>query len=298
VPRVPAVLFSLLAVGCSSAVKPLHDATGGVQGTGGVLATGGAAGGSGAPGIGGAAGAPGTGGIAGISGVGGGLPACPPPDSSVGGSYGAAAAPAGVESCVYDSTNNPFLTATNTTTTVTILSIDQVPDGNCLFLHVPATVSAVPSTKVILQTAGQQRLTMYMRIPNLPANVLLPGDSFELSLIAAPGDGSLLDGPSQMITLSRNGQLVLFGYAGGLLASPSFGITITGASATCTATICNWLHYSVNVHNGTDMAVVHEGETTEIGNLSFTLSAALQWYSSGGCDGANYVLMGGFVVSP
>jgi len=296
--RVHAVLVSFLTAGCSSslALPPGgtggFPATGGVPGTGGVPATGGVPGTGGVPATGGI---PGTGGLGatggapdGGAGADGGLPMCPPGAGPA--LDGDAGTPLDLESCIYDAANS-FL-VTSVSAPVTVVSVDQVAAGNCgSFSFFASTTAPGVSAKVVFQTADQQQhWTAYLRLPGLPADTIQPGDAFDLSVSA---QSVFWQGTEQMITLAKNGQLVLFGYSGFEAASPAVsGVTVRRAGATCASGSLH--HDAVNVTNGATSAVVAEGETKQVGNLSFTLSHAFFC----GCDTSDKVIFGGFTTAP
>jgi len=327
----------LLSVACSSSTLTNTGAggTGGgvVTGDGGAPATGGVGGpgstggSAGTGGIGGSAGT-GSGGIAGaggfagypvndpaghsgapggMGGIDGSLPQCtsgPAGNASggaggnaAGGAAGSAGSPATVESCVYDMDAKPLLTSV--TATVTVASIDQVPDGNCGFFYLPyLTKSSTPSTKLVLESATQQRWTVYLRIPNLPADTFRVGDTFDLAISAQT---VFWQGAEQMISLARNGKLVAFGYTGYEVRQNDFdtyGIKFTDGGPVCSVFGCGFIHSAVHVTSGTAATDVVEGQTALVGGLSFTLSQDVEWHTTGSCDASNHVVMGGFIASP
>jgi len=313
----------VVAAGCSSSLATPPGGTGGLgaggaSGEGGVPTTGGAgtgglAGGggggtsglAGAGGIGGGGWAGSDGGIPSTGGVGGAmLPICARAGGAADGGLGGAAA-VDVESCAYDADNNPVFTTVSAA--VKVVSVDQVPAGNCSFLGLPfSTSSSPPSSKVVLETAEQQRWTVYLRIPDMPANTIQVGDSFDLAI---DGWKSSISGffspPEQMVSLEKSGHTVVFGDANGTPSSlyPA-GITFDFGPATCQdpplfAGCYGFAHYPMNVTDGADTAVVQEGETRQVGGLTFTLSHAVGWQQSPAeCDGSSYLLLGGFVASP
>jgi hypothetical protein len=313
--------LAVLAAGCSSSLASPQGNSGGAGGggdlgEGGVPATGGApTGGAIDGGVGGTGGLGGVGGIAGGGGSkggsggaanmggAGGLPLCAQTRGSADGGLGGAAVP-DVESCVYDADNNPVLTTVSAA--VTVASIEQVPDGNCSFFRFPfPTTSSTPSSKIVLESADQQFWTVYLRVPNMPASTIQVGDSFDLEISGYYFAQASFTPPQQMIALAKNGRVVAFGSTTDqTTALGPLGVTIRDGGAVCQDPpffnqCYGFAHRAVSVAYGANGAVVQEGETAQIGDLTFTLSHDLAWQQSPSqCDGSSYAIMGGFVAPP
>ena len=151
--------------------------------------------------------------------------------------------------------------------------------------------------KVVVQSAAQQTWTLYLAIPGLPESAIKVGDTFDLAI---KGVTEFFQGNAQTITLARNGKLAVFGYSDHWVPASIFDIMTSDAGTTCSVNTCGFEHHTLNVAYGADTAVVHEGETTQVGNLSFSLGHDIVWVSGPGqgCDASSFVFMGGFVVSP
>lgn len=276
---------------------------GGTAGTGGMAGTGSTAGTGGIAGTGGTAGTgatAGTGGMAGTGGVGGaGLPLCSPPaqvgaDGGAGGTAGAAA----IVSCAYDASAQAVLSSVSAAVMVT--SVDQVEPGSCTITRDPLLplLSTLPSTKIVLASANQH-WTVYLNIPDFPADAIHAGDSFDLAITAQT---VFWYGPEQLITLSKAGKLVVFGYAGYQRPDLSaFGIALS-ETASCSTGNCGFTHYLMHVGYGGAAADVDEGQTKAIGNLSFTLERDMYFNGGtppggGACDASAKMFLGGAITS-
>ncbi|HEY0869653.1 MAG TPA: hypothetical protein VGD55_04595, partial [Acidothermaceae bacterium] len=88
----------------------------------------------------------------------------------------------------------------------TVTSVEQAPPGSCT-IEPPFSI---PSTKLVL-TSADQHWTVYLNIPGFPTNAINVGDTFDLAINAR---SVFWYGPEQLITLSKSGKLVVFGYSG------------------------------------------------------------------------------------
>lgn len=231
------------------------------------------------------------------------MPLCAKASGAADGGLGGAAVP-DVESCAYDADNKPVLTTVSAA--VTVASIEQVPDGNCSFFRFPfPTMTSTPSSKIVLQSADQELWTVYLRVPNMPASMIQVGDSFDLEISGFYFALAPFTPPQQAVALAKNGRVFAFGSTGDQTTSlDSLGVTIRDGGAVCQdppifAQCYGFAHRAVSVTYGANEATFEEGQTAQIGDLTFTLSHDLAWQQSPSqCDGSSYAIMGGFVAPP
>jgi hypothetical protein len=180
---------------------------------------------------------------------------------------------------------------------VTVVSVDDVPGGNCRRVDYASTGD--PTRRLVLQaTTGGQRWTVYMRVPNLPPGIVSANDAVDLVVTASTG-GFLSPGEAQQtIALVRSGQLIAFGVADGstLPALDSFGIQVSDAGEVCKVERCARIPRRTRVTVAGVAAAVDQGQTQQVGDVSFTVEEHSRWFSNGGCDGWNAIQMGGYVV--
>jgi len=183
----------VLIVGCSSSPGPAVTPTGGSGGTAtggsggtatsgsaGTVAGGTGGGGSGGGGSGGAVGGRGGGAVGGRGGgTGGDGPSC----GGAGGTTPECAACMGgtlvdpVEACLLADDGTAVLMSL--TAQVTVVSFDQVAGPKCN----TSTGSAATVSRLIVEDATTaKRWTIYLRLPDLPADLVKAGDALELSL--------------------------------------------------------------------------------------------------------------------
>ncbi|MFL5305920.1 MAG: hypothetical protein ACJ8F1_11945 [Polyangia bacterium] len=314
----------VLSVGCSSNL-PQTSGSGGSSGgaiagqTGSGGQAGAVAGGPGGVGGGagfgvndpaghsGTGGVAGSGGIGGVGGAAGGLPVCV--QGGAGGG-GGAASPVTIESCAYDAAAQPVLTSVSAA--VTVVSADSFSSGNCPFFFFPfLPKSSTPSTKLVLESADQTRWTIYLQIPNLPADTIRVGDTLDLAITAQT---AFFQGNEQAITLARDGKLIAFSYSGwqtGFNNFQTFGITLGDDGPVCSVVGCGYVPHALHVAHGTETADIRQGETRQVGDVSISLAQYLHWQDGvgtatgiinglpiGGCDASHKLLVGGFTVSP
>lgn len=275
--------------------------SGGMAGTGGPGGNGGLGGAAGLGGSGGLGGAGGTGGMGGAGGAGGaGLPLCSGQPGAAGGAGGAGGAPVwpAIVACAYDANQQAVLSSVSAA--VMVNSVDQAAPGSCTAIaHDPLLSNTPPSTKLVLASATQQ-WTVYLNITGFPTDAIQVGGSFDLAITA---QSAFWQGDEQLITLSKGGKLVVFGYSG--FQRPdlsSFGITLS-ETPTCSDGNCGYTHRSMHVGYGGAAADVQEGVTEAIGDLSFTLERDIRFNggtppSGGACDASDKLFLGGFITSP
>ncbi len=272
---------------------------GGISGVSGVGGSGGVGGvgGGGVGGIGGIAGVGGVAGVAGQGGIGGAI--------SCGGQGGFAnnscplcptTQPLNlIEACVLAEDGAPLKMSVSAS--VTVVSVDDVAGGNCR--RVDYATSGGSTRHLVLQAAtGGQRWTVYMRVPNLPASIISANDALDLVVTASTG-GFLSPGEAQQtIALVRSGQLLAFGVADGsaLPQLGSFGIQVSDGGEVCKVERCANVPRRTQVTVGNMAATLDQGETRQVGDVSFTVEEHSRWFSNGGCDGNNRIQMGGYVV--
>jgi hypothetical protein len=269
----------LVLVGCSSTGMGLQDGLGGAAGVG----VGGAAGAGrgGAPGL---AGAPPDGGITGAAGGALRLVSCasdnPPCPKCSDARY-----PSVMEFCVTesDAATRPDLSVPIYTGPATIVSVDEVTGSYCQ--EAGFSGSNEPKKRIVLQIPDRAPLTVYLRIPNLPAGRFTAGASVEVDVVGH-GPAEFFEGSSQQITLSRAGKVLAFAAAVG---GPGVRVPVTVKAVgdyVCQPTACAYSQFSVAVSAGGSAAIILPGQTTQLGTMSVTFGRYEAFVSDGTCDPA------------
>jgi hypothetical protein len=250
---------------------------------GGVGGSGGSVGGTGGTGGVNCGGLAGVGGLAGFDGQ---CPLCP-----------TTAVANLIEACVLAPDGTPLMMSASAR--VTVVSVDDVPGGNCQ--RVDYETSGGPTRRLVLEpTTAGQRWTVYLRVPSLPAGIVAANDVLDI-VVTASTRGFLAPGEAQQtIALVRSGQLIAFGVSDGsaLPQLGSFGIQVSDAGAICMVERCARVSRATRVTVGSAAATVDQGQTKQVGDVSFTVEEHSRWFSNGGCDGNNKIQMGGYVVQP
>ncbi len=101
---------------------------------------------------------------------------------------------------------------------------------------------------------------------------------------------------SQDIVLSRAGQLVAFGTTHASPSLASFGIQVTTTSVTCQMQFCAAIPQGTHVAAGGAEADLAQGQTAQIGKLSFTVEENSSLLVAGNCDANGRRSMGGFMA--
>jgi hypothetical protein len=319
----------VLIVGCSSSPGPAITPTGGSGGSGGT-ATGGTggtatsgsagtvAGGSGGGGSGGATGGSGgggsggsTGGVTGGSGGGGSGGAVGGRGGGTGGDGSGGCGGAGgttpecaacvggtlvdpVEACLLAADGTAVLMSL--TAPVTVVSFDQVAGSKCNTF----TGSAATESRLIVEDATAKRWTIYLRLPDLPTDLVKAGDALDLKLTASPG--GFPNASSQLIVLTRAGALVAFGLTGSYLPGKVTDDVMLASAGVCSVTHPAQCYYTFGLGQitvGGSSALIGAGQTKVVGNVAVTLDT-LSYFNpgGGGCDGSSNARAGGFTMPP
>ncbi len=273
---------------------------GGTAGTGGTAGAAGSTddgGAGGTAGIGGATGSAGMGGVAGSAGATG--------AGGIGGGPACIAAGQGdkVEFAIVGP--DAMLASAPATATVSVSSIDSCAQVTC-----PQFVSLVSSgwitaaaSRFTLTAPGPQQWTVYLRDSVMPPDLIKVGDMFDMT-VKAGRNSTFYSTVDQTLVLSRGGNLILF--AAGLeksfaLTTPNldgFGIQVSdGGAFTCqdgTSSPCTARRHAARVSVGNDSATLGEGQSSNVGWLSFTNASFTELDDAGGCDALSPTVMAGF----
>ena len=189
--------------------------------------------------------------------------------------------------------------AASMTAAVTIASVTSCAAQAC-----GASVSASASRVVVTGGASAQ-WTLFLNVPGLPANLLQPGDAFDLTIDAAM-DTILYPTLNQTVVLSRAGKLILFGTRMskfGVAPLPtnlgSFGLSFQDQGAVCDdgATVnCRRRAHAVRISFGSAKADVVEPATAQVGSLSASVAAFEELRDTGNCDTKADAIIVGFTA--
>lgn len=257
--------------------------TAGAVGTAGALGTAGTAGTAGTVGTAGVVGSAGAIGTAGASGT---VPACGDATS------GAADV---VETAITASDETPVeapLTAAVTVTGIVACTSVRCPP--------PTTTAATRFT--LAGTPGQQWL-LYLRNTAMPPDAIKVGDTFDLTVDASV-DTTLYRTVDQTIVLARDGSVMALAASLQHFFRPSvpdlrpFSIAAIDEGALCQDPIgggCIPRRHTMRVSMGSDASILlNDGQTKQIGDLSFTLGRFSELADPGSCDTKSPTAMAAF----
>jgi len=193
-------------------------------------------------------------------------------------------------------------------TTAVVTPVTVISAGNCATARCAWTDPTIPGAMIsdtsmgkarFVVAAGAQQWTIYLSLPEMPANLVQVGDVFDMTLDAWVDQG-LYDSVNQTLVLARGGNLVLFAswLAGSnglpLPSLDAYGIGLSDDGPTCERSIgCMDLPHAVRVANETGSAVAAVEQTVVIGNLSFSNGRTLS-YPDTVCDDKAWSQVGGF----
>jgi hypothetical protein len=204
---------------------------------------------------------------------------------------GSLAAP--IEACLFGADNMPVYMSLSAQ--VMVVSFEQVPGPNCNEL--PPSTSTAPSWRLIVEDASAQRWTIFLRLPDLPADVVVAGDALDLKLTGSRG--GFPNGPTQQIVLKRGGALVMFGMMGTYLP---WTVTddvalIPGGGCSGPTGQCSYTSYLAKVTVRDSVALVGPQQTKVIGNVAVTVDRLSSFNpGGGGCDGSSHAHVGGYAL--
>jgi hypothetical protein len=197
------------------------------------------------------------------------------------------------------------LLKTPLTVAVKVVTSDEVAAGACsdtAFDRSTPMGSSDKTSRSILEASDGRRWTLYLRIPDMPADRIRLGDTFDLALDASEDNTAFFTTLNQTVTLAKAGRLVLFVSTLNrrTFTVPnlsSFGIDVKKEAATCESpadfTGCGRRGYSTYVAIGGQGRTIDRGLTGRIGDLSWSVEAAEDVVDSGRCDGKGFVQMAG-----
>jgi hypothetical protein len=177
-------------------------------------------------------------------------------------------------------------------------------------VNATVTVASINSdaTQIVLASStSSQRWTWSLKIPNMPADLIKAGDTFDLTATIEDIAYAFAPYRLQTVVLARGGALVaftanLFGGAPALPALDAWGITVTDNGVLCdvTAPFCGHRLHSVAVNVGGNSiggftSSIWPGQTVRLQDLSFSVSKYETPFDyQGGCDAPPVTLMAGF----
>jgi hypothetical protein len=278
--------------------------TGGA-GTGGTSVDGGEAGegGTGTGGIGGMLGGTGGSGVGGAGTGSGGLDALA---ACMGGTAGIAGSSSSCPAC-QAATNlvsgcvmfEGALAVDSVRQTVTVISIEDVAGDSC-----PGSFDdggQATSRLIVLEATDARRWSVFVRVPDLPTDLVAVNESVEL--VVEYSEGVFFNRSRQFVSLSRAGERALVVFTGPDTMGPALaaqGIEITRLGKLCEATNqwnCGFEDLRARVKIGSSEAVFDPGETKQVENLQLTIDDHAQWDSGiGGCDNGGVLQGAGFAV--
>jgi hypothetical protein len=297
--RVSLLLAAIVAFGCDEtsvargvAASSMGE-SGGTGVPGGMGAVGGTSGhgGTGAPG--------GTGGPGGTAGDPSPSGTCHPSANSV-------------DVVLIGSDGNPVTTSFDDQ--VVVASIERCADAGCTVAPWldGATVPVSPGDlRIMLDGSSGGSLTLYLKIPQMPIDMLKVGAAYRLTA-AARVDLIFEKTVDQTVTLSSGGKLVVFAADLSRFSLPLLpnldraGVALEDAGVVCNdrpggpASIsCGVRQHAVRVTT-TDggSAVVQPGETAGVAGLSFTSDSYEEHVDTGQCDLKSETRMAAFASSP
>jgi hypothetical protein len=174
----------------------------------------------------------------------------------------------------------------------TIASVEAVPGGNCKDEYLPSTAT---TEKLVLQLPGRLPLTVFLRLPNLPAGRFMAGDAVDVDVTTSE---LFFQGRNQQMVLSRGGRLLAFAALTrwGPADFSDQGITFQPGAASCVPDSCSFIRYGERVSVGASEAVLQPGQTAQVGTMSISLGRSDMWNpgTNGSCDASNIFELGGF----
>ncbi|HXU03954.1 MAG TPA: hypothetical protein VN903_23490 [Polyangia bacterium] len=184
-----------------------------------------------------------------------------------------------IEGSIIGAGNQPVSANVAAAITVSSIAIVSVFDG-------------VETQIIMASTASSERWTWTLRIPNLPADLIKMGDSFDLTVAATS--------TSQTVVLSRGGALVAF--TASLSQDPlsvpaldAWGISVADERVLCEdANLpCGRRAHVARITSGGESAMVVPDQTVTLHDLSFSVNRFEEIFS-GGCGLPSFTMMGGF----
>jgi hypothetical protein len=141
-----------------------------------------------------------------------------------------------------------------------------------------------------------------MRMPQLPVDVVAPGQSIDFALNASRNTG-FYTGVNQAFTVSRAGQVLVFGALLGQRGAallPDFGavgIGVSDAGILCADNVgCQRYGHQILVSAGGQQAVIARGTTGRVDAYAVTVDEVMDTFDFGSCDQNSHTLIGGVRV--
>lgn len=202
-----------------------------------------------------------------------------------------------VEGCVL---RDGLPVTSSMTQNVRTISIEDVAPGACSALRVPGGAGTGMTKHLVVQAADQTKWDVFVRMPNLPTDILLIDEELGLELEALEQTW-IYTTVDQTFALKRSGTVILF--ASVVQGSPlpslgSFDIQVSDAGVECETPIgafgCGLRGHALQATIAGASAKVSRGQTLQLGDVSLTLERFEQPTSAGQCDTKAVVQMAGF----
>jgi hypothetical protein len=182
------------------------------------------------------------------------------------------------------------------TETVTVVSTEDVVGDAC---PTPFDEGGQATSRlIVLEAADSRRWSVFVRVPNLPADIVAVNDSVEL--VVDYDEGFFVTRASQFVSLSQDGERIVVLFTGPDTMGPMLaeqGIELTRLGRLCDAIGCGLEDLRARVKIGPSEAVFDPDETKQLQDLRLTIDEHAQWDSGiGGCDNGGVLQGGGFVA--
>jgi hypothetical protein len=180
--------------------------------------------------------------------------------------------------------------------TVTVISIEDVIGHSCPYPFDDGPQAT--SRLIVLQADDTRRWSIFVRVPELPTNIVAVSDSLELAIDF--DEGSFIWRPGQAVSLSQNGAPIVVAFTGSDRMGPllaEHGIEIARLGRICEVPGCGWEDVRARVKVGASEAVFDPGETRQVENLRLTIDQHNERSpGGGGCDAGGTLRGAGFAV--
>jgi hypothetical protein len=192
----------------------------------------------------------------------------------------------------------------------TVVTIADVVAGPCAALYGPgATQQPLAMKQITLAvpaggSQSAQNLSLYVPLPELPADLIKAGDRLMLQADVAPSP-HVFSVQTQVVVLSRGGRLVLLTafQPGSLPTLTEYGVKLTDEGISCvfdpsTIGACLTAQREVGVTFDGQTARARMGETVRVGDLTLLLSSFMSRVGAVSCDGPTPTSLAGYLSRP
>lgn len=179
------------------------------------------------------------------------------------------------------------------TATVTVSTLESAPGGSGFRV-------------VLSDVASSARWTWAATIPDLPVNLISPGDQLDLTVDARACQIPLTSLPCQTVALARNGALLVFTAALWGLRDPPlpalgpWGVSTSDTTVVCSTSdqFCEHRSHAMQITMGTETATLPPGHSIALGSVTFALGTFDEPVDHGNCDAGGRTLLAGFRQPP